>query len=255
MSRFASLARLLGTDAVDRLTRSHVAIVGVGGVGSWSAEALARSAVGHITLIDLDDVCLTNVNRQLPALTSTVGRSKVSVIADRIADINPDCEVRAVEQFLTAATAESLISADYDVVIDATDRMSIKALILDESRKRGIAVITVGAAGGKIDPARVGVADLGITGKDDLLRLVRRKLRRDHGWEGGEGNDYGVPAVFSTEPPRYPWSDGTVRLEEEPGTELAMDCATGFGASAPVTGTFGLLAASEAINILTRTDD
>ena len=174
------------------------------------------------------------------------------MIARRIADINPDCEVRAIEQYFTAATAETLLASDYDVVIDATDRMSIKALILDESRKRGVAAVTVGAAGGKVDPARVGVADLGITGKDDLLRLVRRKLRRDHGWEGGEGNVYGVPAIFSTEPPRYPWSDGTVRLEEEPGTELAMDCATGFGAAAHVTGTFGLMASSEALKILLR---
>ncbi len=131
--------------------------------------------------------------------------------------------------------------------------MSIKALILAECRVRGIASITVGAAGGKIEPTRIAVADLGITGKDDLLRLVRRKLRRDHGWEGGEGNHYGVPAVFSTDPPRYPWSDGTVRTEEEPDTELAMDCATGFGAAAFVTGTFGLLAASEAVKILTST--
>lgn len=252
MSRFASLARLLGTDAVERLTRAHVAIIGVGGVGSWTAESLARSAIGQLTLIDLDDVCLTNVNRQLPALTSTVGHSKVAVIARRIADIHPDCEVHAIEQYFTPATAEALLASDYDVVIDATDRMSIKALILAESRKRGIAAITVGAAGGKIDPTRIGVADLGITGKDDLLRLVRRKLRRDHGWEGGEGNTYGVPAIFSTEPPRYPWSDGTVRLEEEPGTELAMDCATGFGAAAHVTGTFGLIAASEAVRLLTE---
>ncbi len=248
--RFASLGRLYGHGAIPTFAAAHVAIVGVGGVGSWAAEALARSAIGQLTLIDLDDVCLTNINRQLPALTSTVGQPKVAVIARRIADIHPTCEVNAVGQFFTPATADSLLDHPFDVVIDATDRTSTKALILDCCRQRRLPAITVGAAGGKLDPTQVTVADLGFSGKDDLLRLVRRKLRRDHGWEAGEGNVYGVPAIFSPEPPRYPWSDGTVRLEEEPGSKLAMDCATGFGAAAHVTGTFGLFAAGEALKLL-----
>ncbi len=248
--RFTSLARLYGEPVVRRFASAHVAVIGLGGVGSWTAEALARSAIGEITLIDLDDVCLTNVNRQLPALTSTVGHPKVAVLANRIADIHPGCQAHAVEQFLTPATASDLLDRDFDVVIDATDRMSTKALILDECRRRSISSITVGAAGGKLDPTLVTVADLGFTGKDDLLRLVRRKLRRDHGWEAGEGNVYRVPAIFSPESPRYPWSDGTVRLEEEPGSNLEMDCATGFGAAAHVTGTFGLFAAGEALKII-----
>ncbi len=252
--RFASLARLYGHPAVEKFLAAHIAIIGLGGVGSWTAESLARSGVGTLTLIDLDDVCLTNVNRQLPALTSTVGQPKVAVLGRRIADIHPTCEVRTVEQFFTAATAADLLDHPFDVVIDATDRTSTKALILDQCRRRNLPSITVGAAGGKLDPSQVTVADLGFTGKDDLLRLVRRKLRRDHGWEAGERNVYEVPAIFSPEPPRYPWSDGSVRLEEEPESNLAMDCATGFGAAAHVTGTFGLFAASEALNLKRKMD-
>jgi tRNA A37 threonylcarbamoyladenosine dehydratase len=248
--RFASLGRLYGNGAIPKFAAAHVAIIGLGGVGSWTVEALARSAVGTLTLIDLDDLCLTNVNRQLPALTSTVGHPKVAVLARRIADIHPGCRVHSVEQFLTPTTAATLLDQPFDAVIDATDRTSTKALILDECRRRNLRAITVGAAGGKLDPTQVAVADLGLAGKDDLLRLVRRKLRRDHGWEAGEGNNYRVPAIFSPESPRYPWADGTVRLEEEPGSNLAMDCATGFGAAAHVTGTFGLFAASEALKIL-----
>ncbi len=250
--RFASLGRLYGEPGVRRFAAARVAIIGLGGVGSWTAEALARSAVGALTLIDLDDVCLTNVNRQLPALTSTVGQPKVAVLARRIADIDPNCRVDAVEKFFTPKTAAALLEPEFDVVVDATDRMSTKALILDECRRRGQAAVTVGAAGGKLDATRVTVADLGLTGKDDLLRLVRRKLRRDHGWAAGEGNVYGVPAIFSPEPPRYPWSDGSVRLEEEPESNLAMDCATGFGAAAHVTGTFGLFAAGEVLKMLSK---
>jgi tRNA A37 threonylcarbamoyladenosine dehydratase len=248
--RFSSLGRLLGVPAIARLARAHVAIVGVGGVGSWTVEALARSGVGALTLIDMDDVCVTNVNRQLPALTATVGRPKISVLAERVAQINPDCAVREVCEFLTESNARRLLDHGFDFVIDATDRMSVKAAILGTARELGAPVLTVGSAGGRVDATQVRCVDLGQAGGDELIRQVRRKLRREYGWSRGEGQTYDVPTIVTTEPPQFPWSDGRVCAEPEPGSNLRMDCATGFGAACFVTGTFGFLAAGEVVRRL-----
>jgi tRNA A37 threonylcarbamoyladenosine dehydratase len=248
--RFSSLGRLLGAPALERLSRAHVAIVGVGGVGSWTVEALARSGIGALTLIDMDDICVTNVNRQLPALTATVGRPKISVLAERVAQINPSCAVREVCEFLTESNARRLLTGDFDFVVDATDRMSVKAAIIGTSRDLATPVLTVGSAGGRVDATQVRCVDLGQAGGDELIRQVRRKLRREYGWSKGEGHFYDVPTIVTTEPPRFPWSDGSVCAEPEPGSNLRMDCATGFGAACFVTGAFGFLAAGEVVNRL-----
>ncbi len=245
--RFSSLGRLLGASALERLGAAHVAVVGVGGVGSWAVEALARSGIGALTLIDMDDVCVTNVNRQLPALTATVGQPKVAVLAARIAGIHPACAVREIREFLTGSNAPRLLGDRFDFVIDATDRMSVKAAILARARERGSPALTVGSAGGRSDATRIRCVDLARAGGDELIRQVRRKLRRDHGWAGGNGNFYDVPTIISSEPPAHPWSDGTVRPDPEPGADLKMDCATGFGAACFVTGAFGFLAAGEVV--------
>lgn len=248
--RFASLGRLFGPRALDRLAAAHVAVIGVGGVGSWTVEALARSGLGALTLIDMDDVCVTNVNRQLPALTETVGQPKISVLASRVASINPACVVREVGEFLTEANSARLLGERFDFVIDATDRMSVKAAILAEARRRGSPALTVGSAGGRTDAARIRCVDLGEAGGDELIRQVRRKLRDDHDWARGENNFYDVPTIISSEPPMYPWSDGTVCAQREPDSDLRMDCATGFGAACFVTGAFGFLAAGEVVRRL-----
>jgi len=248
--RFSSLGRLLGPGAVDRLARAHVAVVGVGGVGSWTVEALARSGIGSLTLIDMDDVCVTNVNRQLPALTITVGQPKVAVLADRIGLIHPECRVLAIREFLTESNAVRLLGDRFDAIIDATDRMSVKAAILGTARAHGIPALTVGSAGGRADATRIRCVDLASAGSDELLRQVRRKLRRDYGWEKGNGHFFDVPAVVSSEPPAYPWSDGSVCATPEPDANLKMDCATGFGAACFVTGTFGFIAAGEIVRRL-----
>ncbi len=250
--RFGGIGRLMGRAGLARLRAAHVCVVGVGGVGSWTVEGLARSGVGALTLIDLDDVCVTNVNRQLPALDGTVGRTKVSVLAERVRLINPECRVTAVEEFFTAATAERLLAEKFSYVVDAIDKMSKKALLIGEARKRGFPVVTVGAAGGKGDATQVRAGDLGDAFADELLRQVRKKLRRDHGFEHGEQKGkmhWGVRCVWSSEAPIYPWADGTCSVEREPGTEqnLAMDCASGFGAAVFVTGAFGLVAAQEVV--------
>jgi tRNA threonylcarbamoyladenosine dehydratase len=254
LDRFSGLGRLFGTEALSRLAAARVAVVGIGGVGSWTVEALARSGIGHLTLIDQDDVCVTNTNRQLPALRSTVGRAKVEVMAERVREIFPDCLVQAVPEFLTASTADRLLAPRYDWVVDAVDRRSLKALIIARSHAHGSHCVTVGSAGGKIGLEMPRITDLGRSGSDELLKQVRRCLRHDHGYEKGEHVHFGVPAVFSPEPARYPWADGTCRAEPEPGDEsLHLDCRSGYGSATFVTGLFGLAAAGEVVRHLTGT--
>jgi len=245
--RFSALGRLYGAAALPRLAAAHVAVVGLGGVGSWVVEALARSGIGALTLVDLDDVCVTNTNRQSQAYEGNIGRPKGEALAEHIRAINPECRVALRAEFFTAKTAAALLEPRYDWTVDAVDLMSHKALTIAACVQRQMRVLTVGGAGGKRDATRIRVGDLGESGGDELLRQVRKKLRRDHGFAHGEGNHYGVTCVFSNEKPIYPWADGTCSTEPEPGTSLKLDCATGFGTSVAVTGSFGLVAAGEIV--------
>jgi len=247
IQRFGGLGRLYGVAALPRLHAAHVGVVGLGGVGSWVVEALARSGIGALTLIDLDDVCITNVNRQLPALAGNLGRPKVAALAERVHAINPGCIVTERNEFFTAKSADRLLAARFDWLVDAIDGMSNKAMLIAECGRRGQPVLTVGGAGGKRDGTRIRVGDLGESQGDELLRQVRKKLRRDHGFAQGEGNVYGVPCVYSNEKPLYPWADGTCANEPEPGANLKLDCASGFGTGVFVTGTFGFVAAGEIV--------
>ncbi len=247
LQRFGGLARLYGAAALPRLQAAHVCVVGIGGVGSWVAEGLARSGVGALTLIDLDDVCVTNVNRQVPALDGNIGRPKVTAMAERLRLINPQIQVKAVAEFFTAKTADELLAARYDWVVDAIDLMSNKALLIAECTRRGQPVLTVGSAGGRRDATRIRINDLGGAHGDELLRQVRKKLRRDHGFAKGEGNQYGIPCISSQEKPVYPWADGSCSTAPEAGSNLRLDCATGFGTAVFITGAFGFAAAGEIV--------
>jgi tRNA A37 threonylcarbamoyladenosine dehydratase len=256
--RFGGVARLVGRAGLERLRAAHVCVVGVGGVGSWVVEGLARSGIGALTLIDLDDVCVTNVNRQLPAMDGTIGRPKVDVLAERVRAIAPECRVEAVTEFFTAASAERLLSAKFDFVVDAIDKLANKALLIAEARKRGMNVLTVGGAGGKRDATQVRTGDLGDSWGDELLRQVRKKLRKDHGFAHGEQTGkmhWGIRCVWSSELPVFPWANGTCASEPEPGSELALDCESGFGTGVFVTGAFGLAAAGEVVRALARTNE
>lgn len=253
LDRFGGVGRLVGRDGLARLRAAHVCVVGVGGVGSWTVEGLARSGVGALTLIDLDDVCVTNVNRQLPALDGQIGRPKVDVLAERVRAINPACAVTTACEFFTAASAERLLATPFDYVVDAIDGVANKALLIAAARARGLPVLTVGGAGGKRDATQVRTGDLGDSWGDELLRQVRRKLRREHGFEHGEQKGkmhWDIRCVWSSELPVFPWADGTCAAEPEPGSNLKLDCESGFGTAVFVTGAFGLAAAGEVVRAI-----
>jgi tRNA threonylcarbamoyladenosine dehydratase len=253
-TRFGGIARLYGRGGLERLRRAHVAVVGIGGVGTWVVEALARSGVGTLTLIDLDDVCVTNVNRQLHALENTIGRSKVEAMAERVRAIHPQASVHAVGDFFTAANAPRLLETRFDCVVDAIDTVPNKCLLIAHCHGRGLPVITSGGAGGRRDPTQVRVADLAQTTHDRLLQKVRDTLRREYGFPRGE-KKFGVPAVFSPESPMFPQSDGTVCGTKEPGSELQLDCESGYGTASFVTGTFGFAMAAWVVRQLAARRD
>lgn len=250
--RFGGIARLYGTGALERLAAAHVAVVGVGGVGSWAVEALARSGVGRITLIDLDDLCVTNTNRQLPAMTGTIGRAKVEVMAERVRAIAPHTRVEAHVEFFTAETAPTLFDPGWTWAVDAIDDVDAKCLLLASCHQAGVPVVASGGAGGRIDPTQVRIADLSATGADPLLRRVRKILRREHGFRAFDGTPWGIPTVCSPERPRFPWSDGTVceRPELDVPSPLRLDCNSGFGTASFVTATFGFSAASHVVSAI-----
>jgi tRNA threonylcarbamoyladenosine dehydratase len=248
-ARFGGLARLFGRTGLDRLRCSHVCVVGVGGVGSWAAEALARSGIGALTLVDLDDVCISNVNRQLHALDGEFGKPKVDVLAHRIRAINPDCAVRPVRAFFTLSNAEQLLSGGFEYLLDAIDSPSRKCILISRAKARRIPVITTGGSAGRSDPTAVQVKDLAFSTHDRLLQEVRKKLRVRDGFPR-DGQPFGVPCVCSAEPLRYPTADGRVCAEPAPGLDLRLDCQAGLGTASFVTGAFGLAAASHIVRSL-----
>ncbi|WP_027911103.1 tRNA cyclic N6-threonylcarbamoyladenosine(37) synthase TcdA [Pseudomonas sp. URMO17WK12:I4] len=247
--RFAGIARLYGREGAERLAAAHVAVVGIGGVGSWAAEALARSGVGEISLFDLDDVCVSNTNRQAHALQGQVGRAKVEVMGERLRAINPALVVHEVADFVTRETMAEYITVELDAVVDCIDSVAAKAALIAWCKRRKIALVTTGGAGGQIDPAQVQVADLNKTFNDPLAAKVRSTLRRDYGFSRTPGRTYSVPCVFSTEQLRYPAADGGVcQSKAFVGEGVKLDCAGGFGAVMMVTATFGMVAAARIVD-------
>lgn len=249
-TRFSALGRLYGRHALDILPKAHVAIVGLGGVGSWTVEALARSGIGHLTLIDLDEVCLSNVNRQIQALDSSVGQFKSTALKERISEIAPECKVVEKTQFFTEQTADELLSQGYDCIVDAIDSVAHKSLLIAEAKKRKLPIVTCGGGGGKTDPTKVVVNDLAKTKNDPLLLQVRKRLRRDYGFSKFERQKFHVPCVFSEEEPSFPHADGTVSCEREKGGDYRLNCDAGFGSSTMLTGTIGFTLASVVIDQL-----
>ncbi len=246
-TRFSGVRRLFSTKGLDRLARAHVCVVGVGGVGSWAVEALARSGIGRLTLMDLDEVCASNVNRQVHALDGEIGKAKVEVMARRACAINPQCQVQPVTEFFLESNAERLLAMSFDYVVDAIDALSKKALLISLCRTKRIPIITTGGAGGRRNPCLIHVKDLAFTSDDGLLRNLRKELRTNYGFPPEGKAPFGVECVFSSEPVVYPHSDGTVSMRQEEGTELRLNCENGYGTASFVTGTFGFAAAARVV--------
>lgn len=241
--RFGGIVRLYGEAGFFALQQAHVAIVGVGGVGSWVVEALARSGVGHLTLIDLDHVALSNVNRQLPALDSTLGQAKVHVLQTRILDINPDACVTLIDDFVTPENVATYFPAGkFTYVVDAIDQMHAKVALLVHCHEIGQPVITMGGAGGRVDPLQVHCMDLAQTHADRLLARLRAQLRKEHGFSRNPKTRFGIPCVFSTE---------LLRKPESCDPAQGLNCG-GYGASMCVTANFALVASSYVLRALTQ---
>ncbi|HEV2612424.1 MAG TPA: tRNA cyclic N6-threonylcarbamoyladenosine(37) synthase TcdA [Noviherbaspirillum sp.] len=250
--RFGGIARLYGEGALARFRDAHVCVIGVGGVGSWIVEALARSAIGRITMIDLDNVAESNINRQIHALTDTLGKAKVTALAERVAQINPYCRVTEVEDFIAEDNLAQMITPGrFDYVIDAIDNVRAKTALIAYCRTNKMRLITIGGAGGQTDPTKIEIRDLCRTEQEPLLAKVRKRLRAQYGFPRGTKNKFGIDAVFSTEPLRFPESAGVCGMEDgdDSAGVTGLNCA-GFGSSMVVTASFGLTAAAQVLRKL-----
>ena len=254
-SRFAGIDRLYGAGAVARLAQASACVVGLGGVGSWLTESLARSGVGRLVLIDADDVCLSNTNRQSHALDGQYGRGKGDVLAERCRAINPAIDVEVIPQFLVESNLDALLDRGHGIVLDACDSLKTKLAMTVWCRRRKQPLIVCGSAGGRTDPTLVRVRDLSRTEHDAMLALVRKRLRAEHGFPRNPDRYFGVPAVYSLENVRYPQADGStcgVRPKLDPAAALKLDCGGGLGAATHVTGTFAFAMAGRAIERLLK---
>lgn len=240
--RFDGIKRLYTNPSFEILQKSHVAIFGIGGVGSWACESLARSGVGNLTIVDLDDICISNTNRQLHAHDGNYGKLKVQAIKERILSINPDCRVNCIEDFFSDTTKDDILNnSHFDYVIDAIDSLKSKCILISECKKRNIKIITTGGAGGKFDPRYIRINDLSKSYNDKLLQLVRTNLKRFYGFKKITNGKYHIPCVFSPEFRTMP---------EDSCDATSLNCQNGFGSITHITGTFGFMAAGYVINDL-----
>ena len=243
--RFGGIARLYGQTALERLRQAHICVIGIGGVGSWVVEALARSGVGKMTLIDMDDICVTNINRQLPALTGNIGKLKTEVMKERVQHINPEAEVHIIDDFLSVENLTDYLNQGYDYVIDAIDNVKTKAALIAYCKRNKIKVMTIGGAGGQTDPSQIQIADLSKTVQDPLLAKVRSLLRKNYHFSQNPKRKFGIDCVFSTQPLIFPQTEGDCPVS------ATMNCANGFGAATMITATFGFFAVARVIDKLT----
>lgn len=252
--RFGGIARLYGEAAMARFFKARVAVIGVGGVGSWAVESLARSGIGHLTMVDLDEICITNVNRQLHAMDGQIGRQKTEAMAERALAIHPGCDIAIVPKFFNEKSAAEILDAGFDAVIDAIDYAKHRALLAAECHRRGIYAVTCGGAGGRRDPTRIRVTDLAYSGKDTLLLQLRRTLRNHHGFPKTPRHEnpvpFGIDAVYSDEPPYFSHCDGTVSKTPPADVSLRLNCASGFGSVTHLIACFGLVAAGRVLDHL-----
>jgi tRNA A37 threonylcarbamoyladenosine dehydratase len=250
-SRFGGIVRVYGIKGMVKIRQAKILVIGIGGVGSWVAEALARTGIGHMTMVDLDDVCVTNINRQVHALNGTVGKFKVDVMKERIELINPFCEVDTKQCFFSPKNLGIIFDKHYDFVVDACDDFTNKCHLIDYCRQNKIPLVVMGGAGGKTDPSQIKITDMATSANDRLLARLRKKLRQDFSFPGETEGDFGVWAVWSHERAVYPTPDGCV-THKPPGMAKNMDCSEGFGSVSFVTGAFAFAATSLVIREITK---
>ena len=242
--RFGGIGRLYTPEGLAKLRQSHICVIGIGGVGSWAVEALARSGIGKITMIDMDDICVTNINRQIHALTSTVATLKTEAMKTRIAEINPECQVEIIDDFISPDNLADYLNRGYDYVIDAIDSVKTKAALIAYCKRNKIRLITTGGAGGQTDPSQIQIADLSKTIQDPLASKVRSLLRKEYHFSQNPKRKFGVDCVFSTQPLIFP------KMGEGCEISATMNCANGFGAVTIVTATFAFFAVGRVIDKL-----
>ena len=254
--RFSGVRRLYGQEGLAKLQRASVCVIGIGGVGSWAVEALARSAVGHITLIDLDNIAESNVNRQLHAIDGAFGMAKVTAMAQRIKAINPACVVKEIEDFVTPENVAQMLNDGFDMVLDAIDDAKAKVVIVAYCKESNIPLVTVGGAGGRLDPTKIKQGDLSQVVGDRLLAKVRNQLRREHGFPKAPTSHkksavkFGITALYSDEQVLQPSSDIEAGCEVDAAV-TGLNCA-GYGSSVCVTAPFGMAASSIVLNHIIR---
>ncbi|RUO23605.1 tRNA cyclic N6-threonylcarbamoyladenosine(37) synthase TcdA [Aliidiomarina iranensis] len=248
--RFSGIERLYGVNQAAQIAKLHITVIGLGGVGSWAAEALVRTGIGEITLIDLDEVCLSNVNRQSHALSDTVGQLKTEVLAQRLLAINPALKVHVVDDFINQDNLAACLTPAPDGVLDAIDSLQAKVALLAWCKRQKLPVVTTGGAGGQIDPTKIALTDVAKVIQDPLMAKVRNQLRRDYGFSRNPKRKFGIDCVYSTEQLRYPDAQGCVSYAKPGETNVRIDCSTGFGASMMVTASFGMFAAARLLEKL-----
>ena len=246
--RFGGIGRLFTPEGLAKLRQSHICVIGIGGVGSWAVEALARSGIGKITMIDMDDICVTNINRQIHALTSTVATLKTEAMKTRIAEINPECQVEIIDDFISPDNLADYLNRGYDYVIDAIDSVKTKAALIAYCKRNKIRLITTGGAGGQTDPSQIQIADLSKTIQDPLASKVRSLLRKEYHFSQNPKRKFGVDCVFSTQPLIFP------KMGEGCEISATMNCANGFGAVTIVTATFAFFAVGRVIDKLLQAE-
>lgn len=242
--RFGGIGRLYTAEGLAKLRQAHICVIGIGGVGSWAVEALARSGIGKITMIDMDDICVTNINRQIHAMSGTIAQLKTEAMQERIAKINPECEVEIIDDFLTPENIPYYLNRGYDYVIDAIDSVRVKAALIAYCKRNKIKIITTGGAGGQTDPTQIQIADLSKTIQDPLASKVRSLLRKEYHFSQNPKRKFGIDCVFSTQPLIFP------KMGENCEISATMNCANGFGAVTMITATFGFFAVSRVIDKL-----
>lgn len=242
--RFQGVAKIYGTQGYEKFTQAHVCVIGLGGVGSWVVEALARSAIGELTLVDMDHVAESNINRQLQATDETLGKAKGQALAERIASINPGCKVHLVDDFISPENQAEILGRGYDWVIDCIDNFRTKASLIHYCRRNKIKLMTMGGAGGMSDPSKIHIVDLSKTRQDPLLAKTRKLLRQEYGFPENPSRRFGIPCVYSVEHLIYPDGSGGV-TKQKPAESVAtgLSCAEGFGSAVCVTAPFGFYAA------------